>query len=345
MREGIAIAGTIAVDEIKRIEQYPNKSELTTIKSTRRSIGGAVANCSVTLAKIDPHLPIKAVTLIGNDEKGQYLKDRLGEYKNIDTSHIKIIGDTPFTDVIQAEGDHSRTFFSYKGNSDLIDEDFIQLDKLNSKILHIAYILLLDSLDREDSKHGTKMAKVLKAAQDLGIKTSIDIVSENSNRYEKIVPPSLKYTNYCIINELEAGKTVGISLRNQEGKLLEENIEKVLVKLKDFGVKDWVVIHTPEGSFGYDGLEFYSIPSLLIEKQYIKGTVGAGDAYASGVLYGTLLGLNLPESMKIGTASAASSLLEEDSTSGVKSYNQLMKMYVEMPKRKVINLLKGGSLC
>lgn len=338
MREGIAIAGTIALDEIKRIEKYPNKSELTTIQSIGRSIGGAVSNCSVALSKIDPGLPIEVVTLIGNDEKGLFLKDKLSQYKNMDLSRVKEIGNTPFTDVIADSSDHTRTFFYYRGNSSLFDEKTIDLGTLNSKILHIAYILLLESLDQEDSEYGTKMAKVLKQAQELGIKTSIDIVSENSNRYERLVPPSLKYTNYCVINEIEAGKSVGINLRDVDGKLVTQDIKKVLFKLKDFGVKDWVVLHTPEGSFGFDGMNVHSIPSLLLDKHMIKGTVGAGDAYVSGVLYGALIGLDLPSSMRLGTSAAASSLFAEDSTSGIKGYQQLIAMYEEFPKRDEIRL-------
>lgn len=329
-------AGTIAVDEIKKIEKYPNRSELTTIRSVSRSNGGAVSNCAITMAKIDLTLPIEIVALIGNDDKGHFLKERLVNYKNIDLSHVKVIGDTPFTDVIQDESDHTRTFFTYRGNSSLFDEDSIDFEKINSEFLHIGYILLLESLDQEDSEFGTKMAKVLKRAQDKGMKTSIDIVSENSERYEKLVPPSLKYTNYCIINELEAGKSVGIPLRDSSGELIIPNISKVVFRLKELGVNDWVVIHTPEGSFGYDGSTIFSIPSLLLERESIKGTVGAGDAYVTGVLYGALKGLSLPDSMKLGTAAAASSLFAEDSTSGVKSYEQLAEMYREFPKRERI---------
>ncbi|THE13961.1 carbohydrate kinase family protein [Bacillus timonensis] len=336
MREGIVFAGTIAVDEIKKLEKYPNRSELTTIRSISRSSGGAVSNCAITTAKIDSTLPIEVVALIGDDDKGHFLKERLGNYQNIDLSHVKVIGDTPFTDVIQDETDHTRTFFTYRGNSSLFDEDTIKFEKLNAKFLHIGYILLLDSLDQEDSEYGTKMAKVLKQAQDNGLKTSIDIVSENSNRYEKLVPPSLKYTDYCIINEIEAGKSVGIPLREFSGDLITSNIQKVLFRLKEFGVKEWVIIHTPEGSFGYDGTSFYSIPSLLIDRELIKGTVGAGDAYVAGVLYGAIKNLSLPDSMKVGTASAASSLFAEDSTSGVKSYEELIAMYGKFPKRERI---------
>lgn len=338
MRKGIAFAGTTAVDEIKKIEKYPKISELTTIKSISRSNGGAVTNCGISMAKIDPALPIEVIALLGDDEKGRFLQEVLANYPNIDQSQVKVLGDTPFTDVFQEESGQTRTFFAYKGNMALFDEQAINLKNLKSSILHIAYILLLDALDQEDSEYGTKMAKVLKEAQELGIKTSIDIVSENSNRYEKLVPPSLKYTNYCVINELEAGNSVGISLRNHADQLIIGDIKKVLVKLKDFGVKDWVVIHCPEGSFGFDGMEFYSIPSLMLDSKKIKGTVGAGDAYVAGVLYGAVKEFSLPEAMKIGTAAAASSLLAEDSTSGVQSFEQLVKMFNELPKQPDINI-------
>ncbi|MCT8137570.1 carbohydrate kinase family protein [Anaerobacillus sp. CMMVII] len=334
MRTGIAIAGTIAVDEIKRVEKYPNKSELTSINSIGRAMGGAVSNCSVTLAKIDPSLPIEAISLVGNDDKGEFLRKKLGEYKNIKLTQLKTIGETPFTDVIM--DNDSRTFLYYRGNSHLFNENVIDFNGLDAEILHIAYILLLESLDKEDAKYGTKMAKVLKTAQEYGIKTSIDIVSENSDRYQKIVPPSLKYTNYCIINEIEAGKSVGVNLREANGSLIKENIRTVLKRLKELGVKDWVVIHCPEGSFGMDDENVYSIPSLLLDSKLIKGTVGAGDAYVSGVLYGAIKGLDLPSSMKLGTAAAASSLFEEGSTSGVKSYEELQEMLIQYPTREEI---------
>lgn len=336
LTKGIAIAGTIAVDEIKVIDQYPQKSELTTIKSVQKSIGGAVSNCSVGLAKIDESLVVEAIALLGDDERGHFLYDRLSKYKNIRLEHMKFTGETPFTDVIQDLSDKTRTFFTFKGNSTLFNEHSFELTKLNARILHVAYILLLDALDQQDLEYGTKMAKLLKKAQDMGIKTSIDIVSENNNRYEHIVPPSLKYTNYCVINEYEAGKTVGIELRDKNGRLVASRIKQVLCKLKNFGVQDWVVIHTPEGSFGYDGSTLHSVSSLKLERESIKGTVGAGDAYLSGLLYGAYKEFTLVDSMKIATAAAASSLFEEDSTSGIKSFPELITLYNSFPKRDEI---------
>ena len=56
--------------------------------------------------------------------------------------------------------------------------------------------------------------------QQRGIKTSIDVVSEASDRFTRLVPPALKYTDYCIINELEAGQSTGVALRDEDGQLL-----------------------------------------------------------------------------------------------------------------------------
>ncbi|QGH35926.1 carbohydrate kinase family protein [Gracilibacillus salitolerans] len=339
MRNGIAIAGTVMVDEIKSVKGYPAKSELTTIEQMKRSMGGAVSNCSLSLAHIDPDLPIEIIAYVGEDEKGQYVYEGFSKYENIDLSKVKFTGDTPFTDVIFDEIDKTRTFYTYKGNSTAFNEDAFPLTEIKAKILHVAYVLLLDALDKEDEEYGTKLAKLLHHAQKEGIQTSIDIVSENKDRYEKVVPPALKYTNYCIVNEYEAGKSTGIELREQDDSLIGSNIKEALTTMKRMGVQDWVVIHAPEASFGYNGQTFYSLPSLLIDKNRIKGTVGAGDAYAAGILYSAEKGNSLYESMKIATASAASSLLEEDSASGVKDIHTLKGMYDNWEKREEIAFL------
>ena len=43
------------------------------------------------------------------------------------------------------------------------------------------------------------------------------MVSEDSDRFGKVVSPALKYVDYCILNEIEAGKTTGFKIRDVEG--------------------------------------------------------------------------------------------------------------------------------
>ena len=46
-----------------------------------------------------------------------------------------------------------------------------------------------------------------------GFKTSIDVVSEDSERFSKIIGPALKQVDYCILNEIEASKVTGVEVR------------------------------------------------------------------------------------------------------------------------------------
>lgn len=271
MEKGIALAGNICVDILKKIDNYPNPSSLTTIREITHCLGGAVCNCSIALSKIDKNISLKAIGIIGNDTLGDFVINSLNQYKNIDLSKIYRLGTTTFTDVMADDSNKTRTFFIYRGASSLFSEEHIDINNLDVDLLHIAYILLLDKLDSYDEEYGTNMAKVLFKAKMKGIKTSIDIVSEESDRYPKIVPHSLKYTDYCIINELEASKTVGIPLRDNLGDLILNNIKPVLKKLQDFGVNEWIIIHSPEASFGLDKHgNYYICPSLILPDGWIK---------------------------------------------------------------------------
>lgn len=179
-----------------------------------------------------------------------------------------------------------RTFFQYAGGNAYYGEDDIDWDRLNVDIFHIGYILLLPHLDEPDAEYGTKMARLLHRAQQAGMKTSIDVVSEAGERFKRLVTPALRYTDYCIINELETQQTTGVLLRGEDGTLHVENMKAALQKLHELGVAKWAVIHCPELGCGMDEAGNYcEFESLKLPKGYIKGTVGAGDAFCAGVLY------------------------------------------------------------
>ena len=68
-------------------------------------------------------------------------------------------------------------------------------------------MLLLDRLDLPDPVYGTVAAAVLQRAQEAGFKTSVDLVSEDSDRFAGIVRPALRFCDYCVLNEFEAERT------------------------------------------------------------------------------------------------------------------------------------------
>ncbi|MEI6100270.1 MAG: carbohydrate kinase family protein [Eubacteriales bacterium] len=334
MREGICVAGNLIVDILYPIESYPGKSELTTITNgIARSTGGAACNVTMDLASLDPNLPLSVIGILGEDTEADFVAGQFEKYKNIDISNIKRKGVTSFTAVMCENTTKARTFFHYRGANAILSEEDFNWKSINSRILHIGYILLLDVLDQPDEEYGTKMARLLAKTQKEGIKTSIDVVSEVGNRFERLVPPALKYVDYCIINELETQQATKIPLRGEDGALLEENMKPALEKLFSMGVSTWAVIHAPEGGFGMDKSgQMIRVKSLELPAGYIKGTVGAGDAFCAGVLFAAYQNVDLQQAIVMGIASAACSLSQPGSTEGMKTMKEALSLYDSLKK-------------
>lgn len=332
MKKGIAVAGNMIVDQMYPVTGYPSLGELSTIfGQLSRSVGGLLCNDIIDLAKLDPELPLVAMGRIGEDESGEYVMSKLRPYPNIDLQHIVKSGVTAFTLVIEDQITKQRTFFTYRGaNADFGEQD-IPWEQLDVDILHIGYILLMDGLDAEDPEYGTVMARILHKAKQRGIKTSIDVISEASDRFQRLVRPAMRYTDYCIINEVEAGESTGITLREADGTLRTDKIPEALKRMKELGVATWAVIHCPELAMGLDENNvLVEVPSLNLPKDWIAGTVGAGDAFCSGVLYGAWKEMDLKSAIELGTACAACSLSQPGGTEGVRSAEETMKLYWHM---------------
>ena len=316
------------VDNLYPVGGLPGPGELTSIEEgISRATGGAACNVLGDLALMDPGLSLTALGRVGADPEGDYILESLRSYKNVDLSMVKREGKTSFTAVMADTVSKERTFFHYRGANARFCEDDIDWDKIDAGFLHIGYILLLDALDSADPEYGTKMARLLCHARERGIKTSVDVVSEAGDRFRRLVPPSLKYTDYCIINELEAAQVAGISLRDSAGTLLRSNMPKVLEEIKKLGVSRWVVVHCPEGGFGLDERSrFVESPSLKLPPGYIKGTVGAGDAFCSGTIYAAFRGEGLGEALELGNAAAAASLSMPGASEGMRAAAELKNL-------------------
>ena len=326
-RKGICVAGNMLVDFLYSVRGLPRPGELTTINDVEQTAGGALCNVIGDLAAIDSSLPLGAVGRVGTDAEGNFVLDTLRAFGNIDLSMIKREGKTSFTAVMADEITKERTFFHYRGaNAKLCEADF-NWNKISGVLLHIGYILLLDALDAEDAEYGTKMAKLLRAAKKQGIKTSVDVVSETGDRFKRIVPPALKYADYCIINELEVEQITGIKLRDGAGALIHGSIPDALKAIKGFGVSEWAVIHCPEGGYGLDQNGAYAESSAVnLPAELIKGKVGAGDAFCAGAIYTASGGGNLEEGLEMGNAAAAACLTHSSAAGGMMRAEELRKL-------------------
>src|SRR5438552_7434227 len=228
-----------------------------------------------------------------------------------------------------------RTFFHARGANALWRGDDLDFVKARPRLFHLGYLLLLDALDEPDGRYGTRAARLLAGAQAAGLKTSVDVVSEDSDRFAKIVCPALKHVDYCILNEIEAGKTTGFKVRT-DGRLDTVALRHAAGALLQNGVRELVVIHFPEGAFartrkGEDAWQ----SSLKLPAKYIAGTAGAGDAFCAGVLLGLHEGWELQRCLRTGVCLAAASLSDATCTAGVKSLKHSLGLARRFGMRKL----------
>ena len=333
-KNGIAVAGNILTDVVKVIEAFPEKGMLVNITSMSRAVGGSVPNTLISLAKIDPTVSLSALCKRGDDEGGRYAQGELQKC-GIDTSGVLITEEDPtgFSDVMTLQGTGERTFFHHRGaNAHFVPED-VDLSTLNCRMLHVAYIHLLDGFDADDPEYGTTLARFLKAAKEEGILTSIDVVSNLNDRFAEKVIAALPYTDNAIMNEIEACGVTGLAPRDGSGKLILENIRTTMETLMGYGVSQRVIVHCPEAGFclAKDGT-FTAVPSLKLPAGYIKGTVGAGDSFCAGCLYGIYNGFSDHDILEFASGAAACNLAGEDSVSGMRDAAYIRRLIADLGK-------------
>lgn len=315
---GIAVAGSILVDRINEISSYPNRSELTKILGISLATGGLVPNVAIDLKELDCDLPVYALGRVGKDADGDFAIKTLTSHGVDTTGVVEVDERTSFTEVMSEVGGQ-RTFFTYPGASAEFGAPDVTLDPGCISMLHLGYFLLLDRVDSGDG------VEILKRATELGIKTSIDLVSENSDRYSIIVPV-LKYVDNLIINELEAGKIVGLSPT-------ADNIPEIMSRLMALGVRERVIIHMTDRAYLLSGDGLTTLPSFDLPKDFIKGTTGAGDAFSAGALIGIYRGVSDMEILKMGSIASLGALSRPDAISGMQSLSALTELSREFVRK------------
>ena len=317
-KTGIALCGNLLVDQINLIRSYPNAGELTKIIGLDKAVGGCVPNVGIDLKKICPSLTVRAMGNIGGDDNGAYIKEVLSR-EGLDLSGVKVVEDaTSFTQVMSIPGGQ-RTFFTYAGADGSVCAEDLDFTVDPPAILHLGYFLLLKKVDEGEG------LKILQKASDAGILTSIDLVSENSDRYS-LVLPCLPYTDYLIINELEAGKLTGTTP-------VPELLPLIAMKLKELGVRKKVIIHMPERAICCSEEGLTVVPSYEVPSQFIVGTTGAGDAFCAGALYAIYEGRTDREILEFASSAAVAALSSADATSGMRTEAEIME-YCKQFRRK-----------
>jgi len=326
-RKGILAAGSYIVDHVKMIDAWPSQDALATILSKESSNGGGPYNLCKDLARLFPEqlpFPLDAAGLVGDDADGRWILADC-ETHSIGTAHLKITSEAPtsYTDVMTVETDGRRTFFHQRGANALFSEQDVKLPQIKSHIFYLGYLLLLDRLD-ELTDQGTRASALLEDARHQGLLTVVDLVSAEGGDFVKIVSPALPHIDVLLTNEFEATRLSGIDLQQDFSAV---NALQAAQTILDMGVQQRVVIHAPLGAVAVDReLGSFAAGSVAMPDDKIRGAVGAGDAFAAGIVYGLHEKFSIEKSLQTASCIAACCLLHPTPSGGIRPLDDCLAL-------------------
>ena len=320
-RSGILAGGNWLIDHVKVLDTWPPQDTLANILAESWGNGGAPYNVLKDLARLGVGYPLSGVGLLGADADGErILEDCRRHGINTDQVGRTTGAPTSYSDVMTVQSTGRRTFFHQRGANALLGPEHFDFSATRARVFHLGYLLLLDRLDHLE--HGRpRAADVLRRARTAGLLTALDCVSEPSDRFQRIVAPVLPEVDVLFANDFEAEKLTGIALRDPHDQRVRRSaIERAAAELLGLGVRRWVVLHVPEAVFALavDGAAHWQ-PSVKMPASAVRGTAGAGDALAAGVLHGLHEQWAMPEILRAAVCVAAASLTDATCSDGVRT--------------------------
>tara|TARA_Y100000996_G_scaffold414045_1_gene403854 strand:+ start:4083 stop:5057 length:975 start_codon:yes stop_codon:yes gene_type:complete len=316
MPDGIVGLGMWCVDTTYKINKLPERGKLEPIIDKFQCVGGGPCNVLTDLYSLGFKSKMIAMGSVGIDANASFIK-RHCKANGITTNYLVSNSKVPTSQTIcMTEQQKERTFLYYSGANELLDKKHFRLKELkkNPKLLYVGYITLLGKLDSFTGKE-TRLNTVLKEAKRNNLINVLDLVSNNDPNFKKIVYSALPFTDYLLLNEIEAqllfNKKVIKSNNTMDRKLIRSLSKKVFQK----GLQKAIIIHSPKESLYLSRNKIYHTKSLNVPKQQIKNSVGAGDAFCASFLYGIHENWNIQKTL-IKSHAAGAAMMKIDASSG-----------------------------
>jgi sugar/nucleoside kinase (ribokinase family) len=244
--------------------------------------GGSAANTVVGAAKLG--LSTGLLTKVGCDEPGEYYRQTMAS-AGVDSAAFKV-GDGLATGACLSliTPDSERTLRTYLGASaTLTIAEVAAADFAGFEHAHVeGYLLFNEEL----------LLHILKTARAAGCRISLDLAAPEVVRAALPVLPRIlsEYVDVVLANEDEARAFSGEEDEYRALQTLAACCATAVVKL---GKRGALVQHEED---------VYEIPAYTVQA---VDTTGAGDLWAAGFLYGTLLGGHPAKAADIGARVAA----------------------------------------
>ena len=312
--------GALNIDHLYQVECILDDGEAV-VKGSVSSPGGSAANTIYGLAKLGVKTGFAGV--IGDDAEGKTLAQDFEEVA-VDTSQIRVKPKAKTGSVIcLSDSSGKRSLYVLPGANSLLTMDDLDLNYINqARVLHLSsfaddrqFKISLELIEKLDSSVKVSFAPgALYAAKGLGA-----------------LAPVLDRTYVLFINQNEMKQLTGQDVVAGAESCLKHGCNIVAVTLGK-GTRWKTVVAT---SYIRDVDHEYIVEASNKDVISALDTTGAGDAFATGFLYGLLRGVGLKECGLLGDTAARFSTAEIGARQGLPTLSELSQR-----NREFFNLMK-----
>jgi sugar/nucleoside kinase (ribokinase family) len=326
-RRGVITGGTWCLDRNKMIDRWPSEDQVAEILSEEARGGGSGCNLAVDMRKLDPALPVETIALVGDDEDGRFLMAEADAH-GIDRRqmHVTRAAPTHYTDAFGSRASGRRTHIYNAGVAHLLSPDHFDFTQTPARFLHLGLPGTHRVMDAPWGEDANGWVTVLKKARAAGLETNLELMSASDAVIAALTRPCLPHLDLLIVNDVEIGAIAG-ETSSQDGRTDVGACVRAARHVLESGAMRIVAVHFPMGAVAVTRTgELYKVPSVAVPSEAIAAANGAGDAFASGFLYGVHEGWTVPDSLALAHATAAASLRGLSTTGAVESWQNCLAL-------------------
>ncbi|MCD4705658.1 carbohydrate kinase family protein [bacterium] len=260
-------------------------------QSLQSSLGGGACNTAIGFSKLGLKTSIKIC--VNEKEEGDWIKKRLQE-KKVNISQVVNTNkeSSGFSFIIIDSGIKSKEhiIFSCRGANKYLKIN--PKEKFNTKWFYLSSF--------SGDKWQSQLKNINQIIKNQNIKLAFNPGRRQINAGISKLKFILKNTQVLILNREEAIELILLKYHHSQAP----HIKSLLKELYFYSPNLVVITDGTNGVYAYDGEKFYKQKSLKVKA---VDTTGAGDAFASGFVFGLIKYKgNIKKALKLGVKNGAS---------------------------------------
>ena len=298
------------------VNNIPPNGDTYFIEELTMAVSGAAGSASIVGAKHG--LKVQAVGGIGKDDMGDWVLQKLNNF-DIDTKNMQLCeGYSTSASIVTTRPNGARPALHKRGATAgfFVTDDHID-SVLDTKILHIGGVGLMDAMDQGRTK------EIMQEAKSRGITTTLDVFASTKDDL-KLIEPLLSYTDYFMPSEEEAMALTGLSdFEEVAENLLSMGAGCVVLTLGEFGA----MYRSRSG-------EAFEIPAFDID---VVCTCGCGDCFNAGFATGLHLQMSAKDCVRLAQASSAQNAMGLGSQAVLKDLETTLKFMKTTKTKELVS--------